>query len=414
MTGIVQANDLGDIKSAIKRGYLPRVKQLIKKQETPDVTDYSGNTPLIMASQFGKPKVVQFLIKQGANINAKNKGQATPLIMAAKQGHTKVIEILLNNGAEIGHQDEYDNKSALAYAAERGYPGIVELLTESGADVDKQYEGGLTPLIMAAGDGHADVVKVLIEQGAKLDIQTRSGLTALMACPKQFSSTVADDRNLLGCVKHLVKAGASLEIEDEDGKTALIHAASAAQFSEDGKMPDYPGIVKYLIEHGADLNHYDDDHYTALARAIEAHNKKIAKVLVEAGAKASIVSLKTPDRNYSIYLALKENYIDLLDQMLDTGVKFKSFDEKLKNRILFKGSREGKREWVKRAIDAGADPNYQRGGENITPLMRAASKGHYKVIDLLLNAGADPNLEKSFGKQTALFMAVQSLSLIHI
>ena len=61
---------------------------------------------------------------------------------------------------------------------------------------------------------------------------------------------------------------------------------------------------------------------------------------------------------------------------------------------------------IKHLIASGTSPN-QRGFVNITPLMRAAFKGHKQVAKLLLESGADP-YAKDDGGATALHYAVRA------
>jgi len=45
--------------------------------------------------------VVEYLVKQKADINAKDEDNGTPLHLAAQKGHLSVVEYLVNQKAEI-------------------------------------------------------------------------------------------------------------------------------------------------------------------------------------------------------------------------------------------------------------------------------------------------------------------------
>ena len=70
-------------------------KVLISMQKT------RGDTPLHEAAYHGQTEVLELLLKQGADINAKDRFGKTPLHWAAKNGKTEVVELLLKNGADI-------------------------------------------------------------------------------------------------------------------------------------------------------------------------------------------------------------------------------------------------------------------------------------------------------------------------
>ena len=55
--------------------------------------------PLILASWMGHTKVVEVLLRQGADVNAKSNTDSTALTFAKEKGHKKIIAILRENGA---------------------------------------------------------------------------------------------------------------------------------------------------------------------------------------------------------------------------------------------------------------------------------------------------------------------------
>jgi ankyrin repeat protein len=53
--------------------------------------------PLIAALGHGHGKVVQMLLDQGADVNARSSDQgATPLFVASYSGHEKIVQVLLD------------------------------------------------------------------------------------------------------------------------------------------------------------------------------------------------------------------------------------------------------------------------------------------------------------------------------
>ena len=60
---------------------------------------YNGNTPLIVASEYGHTPIVEYLIQNKADINARNNDGKTPLILAKENGHEEIVKHLIEHGA---------------------------------------------------------------------------------------------------------------------------------------------------------------------------------------------------------------------------------------------------------------------------------------------------------------------------
>ncbi|CAB1351827.1 unnamed protein product, partial [Coregonus sp. 'balchen'] len=89
--------------------------------------DKLGYTPLIVACHYGNAKMVNFLLQNGASVNAETKNGYTPLHQAAQQGNTHIINLLLQNGAKPNNITVNGN-TALAIARRLGYISVVDTL----------------------------------------------------------------------------------------------------------------------------------------------------------------------------------------------------------------------------------------------------------------------------------------------
>lgn len=87
---------------------------------------------------------------------------ATPLHSAAR-GQRNLVEILLANGVDVNARDK-NGDTPLHRAAFRGHKDIVELLVAKGADVDAKDKGGRTPADEAGRRGHRDIIQLLNKQ----------------------------------------------------------------------------------------------------------------------------------------------------------------------------------------------------------------------------------------------------------
>ncbi len=85
-----------------------------------NITDKFGWTPLMFVSFYGGEenyKLAGHLLKEGADVNARDSGGKTALMRAVINGNMDIAELLMKNGANPGAVDN-TGKSAIDYASE--------------------------------------------------------------------------------------------------------------------------------------------------------------------------------------------------------------------------------------------------------------------------------------------------------
>ena len=124
--------------------------------------DGSGfqQTALHKAVWDGHIQVVKFLVRNGAEIDAKNQNDATPLYIAAQEGQLDVVKFLIEKGANVDEKQK-DGFTPLHVAAEKRRLEVVKYLTENGANINAKTNDNKTPLYIAAKNGHSEVVDYL-------------------------------------------------------------------------------------------------------------------------------------------------------------------------------------------------------------------------------------------------------------
>ena len=62
-----------------------------------------------IAAFSGNYDLVEYLIKEGVNVNPKNKSGDTPLHKAACWGNVEIFKLLVNNNANINEKNSYED-----------------------------------------------------------------------------------------------------------------------------------------------------------------------------------------------------------------------------------------------------------------------------------------------------------------
>ncbi|MCH3917514.1 MAG: ankyrin repeat domain-containing protein [Spirochaetia bacterium] len=95
---------------------------------------YRSNSLHLAAGNSSNPKIIETLIKNGADLNSVNYLGETPLIMAVNSNkETRVVSALIKAGADFNAKD-YQGHSVLEYAKANKRTYIVNTLKKLGAE----------------------------------------------------------------------------------------------------------------------------------------------------------------------------------------------------------------------------------------------------------------------------------------
>ena len=97
---------------------------------------------------------------------------------------------LIREGADVNYKDKF-GVPVLQWATNHANSHTIELLVEHGADVNAQDKEGKTKLMLMASYGDLDVVSYLLEHGANVSLKDREGRDAL-SYAKECLSLFAD------------------------------------------------------------------------------------------------------------------------------------------------------------------------------------------------------------------------------
>lgn len=121
------------------------------------------NKEIVYRASLGRSNDVQMLIKQNADVNAKNE-KGVPLValaaMRKDQEAFRVLDTLIGSGANINAQDA-NGETALFYAARDGYKEMVTYLLEHGVDYYLPNNKGDIARTIAFNAGHNGLVETM-------------------------------------------------------------------------------------------------------------------------------------------------------------------------------------------------------------------------------------------------------------
>jgi ankyrin repeat protein len=269
---------------AAEEGKTNEVVQLLKQGVEVDSKDKWRRTPLHLAAEWGHVGIVKALLASGADVNAETRFAETPLFFAlrywlgdedeqAGRAHwAELVNTLLYAGAtfRIANSDGL-TPLHLAASAKNGNSEILRLFIMAGANVNAAEEFGDTPLHFAANSGNADTAKLLLDAGANVHARGRGGQAPLHAASWHKGASAI-------LMQAFIRAGADVNARDNEGKTPL-HGMSPVGNSE---------WVSELLKAGADPNVKSNDGQTPLHKAAEAGRADIIMLLLDAKAAVNV------------------------------------------------------------------------------------------------------------------------------
>ena len=311
----------------------------------------SSKNEFLRLCRSGSAGKIEAALKKGADANARDDngrtvffmwGGRTALTWAVVFDRAEAEEILLQYGADVNARDDKD-RTALMIAASYGYTESIRLLLEYGAEINARDDQGRTPMIMAAKYGHAEAIRILLNHGANINATTAEGMTALMLAEEgeytEAANLIRNYRHTKPASKPAINRESKPAVRNETHNTAIAVRNDRKEtsvtnqnvvnvwnvnvnFDEDifreldsninamvNARDEYGHTILHLAAYnndaesveealncGADVNARDDEGYTALLYAACFGYSKVAKILLQHGAK---VNITYRDPNYS-------------------------------------------------------------------------------------------------------------------
>lgn len=241
---------------AIAQNDYQSLQQSIKMGALVNANDYFGHTPLHYASYKGNEGVVDFILRNGGNPNAKSKNLSTPLHSAAWGRNLKVAELLLEDGADVNAQTDEGETPAMT-AALRGEKDLLETLFSLSADPHAKDIHGSNLYDLASAGGHLEILDLLDELKVK----------------NNHPFHAAAGKGDLQVIKKMLKNGRKINEKDAFGATPLIIATVS------GKME----VVRFLLQKKANPKITAKDGYSMMHAAAFSGKKELVQLAYDLG-----------------------------------------------------------------------------------------------------------------------------------
>lgn len=375
--------DIGGLYQAIKHNNIKAVKFFIENNANVEIATFDGTTPLVLAIEENKPKIVELLIKEGkANIYGvyAKETEKYPIYCAVKNKNLNMIKILLDNNFDLKRESYI-----LSYAMENSDENIVKYLVENGADM---YSYEITALYQAVLNLNPKLVEYFLDKGASIEKAGGTdvyGNIMMAAAGSKFNNSndkspvdltllEKSAENSAKITEMLIgKADKNIINDSLEGKTPLIIAVGNS----------YIDTAKILIENGANINAVDIEGWSALSYAVNNGDIEIAKLLLENKAKIKdelLIAIKSP---------IVESSINMMKLLIDNKANINYTDENGFNPLNI-AIESGDMELTKFLITNGANVNSLMQ-DGVSLIGYAIAQNNMDLLQILIENGANVN-----------------------
>lgn len=264
-----------------REGCADCMRALLEGGADPDIADYKGVTPLIIALDNLHFDTAKVLVEAGADANQWDRWGRSPLYMAVD----------MNQVPEGGRPDIPSTDVATGL-------DIARMLLEAGADPNPQLKLfppyrhltndrgcdamltiGTTPLVRAAKVGDAESVRLLLEYGARQDLPTVNGITPVMAAAglKSIECDIRGGRSYLdpnvqdrhvATLQLLLDAGGEVNAHEEPELDGFYASGGGGTPLHGAAFWGWDRVVKLLVEHGAKIDAVDGRGFSPIDSAM--------------------------------------------------------------------------------------------------------------------------------------------------
>lgn len=333
-----------DIRQAIEQGDIKKVQEIVQKN--PDIinqrdNEFLDNQPIHFAVIYGQNEILEYLISQGADVDAEN-NNTNPLFLSIYSENLEICKLLIKNKCNVNCSDNTYPSPLFPALLFENY-SIFKYLLINGVNVNTKIENtnsrltvGWTILHMASEKGNSELVELLLSKGANIEAKDLYGKTPLFYAfnkdilrnfiSKGVDVNVRDNNNnavifeIAGMLdkdtmKYCLSKGINPDIKDKEGNSLLQFMALYGE----------KDIVKLLVSKGADVHSVNNNNTAVIHSAVLSGKVDIVRFLVNKGADLTI-----EDKNGNTVLhyavqgkiaySFNKKRIELIDYILSQGI----------------------------------------------------------------------------------------------
>jgi len=351
------------------------IKRLVGHRADVDMRDSDGLSPLHYAAFYGRTNCVETLVELGANVNAcasnhqskpSVSSMYSPLHCAALRAHVSCIEALAKLGADMNICNQ-NGESAIhsVYSGSKGKTAdilqCIDMLARCGTDVNLRSKTGWTALYPPTCALFFPQVLPEAQQDAT-DVTREERMSANISCIQVLLNWSADVNLCDGMGKSPLQRAREKRFAEIE---ATLLAAGAELSLFDAATTGDLVAIKHFLRNGISGQALNQtalcSHATPLDTAAKHSHAEAAAVLVEAGARHSIIA------------AAASGDASTIDSSIVSGA----------------------------ALDSVGDD----GNSALhTAVLHCHESSHHAVIHALVRAGVDVNARNCLG-HTPLFLA---------
>lgn len=274
------------LMNAIRGREIEAVKILLEhKADVTKIKDNSGRNAFFWAAALDELEMLKLFEKYNPDFNTVDNNGSTVLFYT---GEHETIDYLLKNGTDINKKNKSGRTPLIQHSLAYENQDLVKFLIEKGADINAQDNEGLTTLMFAVKTDTVKIIDICLSSKADINIKDNEGKTALFHTISSFGI--------------LEKVNAMTENMFGDyAKTDYVknHMSQKKMEETDTAIR----LIKLLADNGADINAQDNIGNTLLMYAIELRNEPLINEILKLNPDVNIKNKegKTANDIASVY-----------------------------------------------------------------------------------------------------------------
>lgn len=208
-----------DYYQAVRQGNIQEVKRFIDEKIFPvDKTNAYGFTPLLIACTYDQKDMVDFLLKQGANLYHQDNNGWTVLHKAGFLSHTELYNHLLSKGANPTLKTKQGNLPSIGFVEYED----VKVMSVAQGKTDKSSTDLKLPTITKSNE----LMILCPGQGAQL-----IGMASPFLSNTLVQQMFTDAKSILGFdILHLIQNGPKEKLDSTEVCQVAVYLVSLASF----------------------------------------------------------------------------------------------------------------------------------------------------------------------------------------